>query len=227
MKDMLYALYLFTNINFYKPDDKKRRFALCYLPFTGFIAGLVPALWSALAGIAGLHAFVAAAVGTVLCALVGDRFILGSSRRIFGIVPAMVYYALIWVFLLMEPLWGAVLIMGVFTLSRVLALVFVWEKEYLKEGVFSELFSCSPLMITAIITTVWLMASVAILQMHSIFYFIMAALTAFIVLVVFERRAKKSQSLRDEDVSFYVAYCEFAVICEFVVFNAVRLIFGR
>lgn len=224
---MLYALFLFTNINMYKADGEKRKFALCYLPFTGFIAGLAPALWSALAGAIGLHTFIVSAVGAVLCALVGDRFILYCSKQIFGIVPALLYYALIWLFLFMEPLWGAVLIIGVFTLARVFSVFLFWDKDYIKEGIFSELISCSPRVVTAIITAVWLMASIAVLQMHSIYYFIMSALSMFIAAAVFDRRAHKRMSVEDRDISFYVAYCEFIVVLEFVIFGALKLILGR
>ncbi len=227
MKDMLYALYLFTNINLYKPDDKEKKYALCYLPFTGFIAGLVPALWSVLARAVGLHSFVAAAVGAVLCALVGDRFIYNCSRGRFGIFPALLYYAVIGVFLYIEPLWGVLLLMGVFVLARVFVIFLLWDKDYIKEGVFHELISCTQKVVTAIITAVWLMAAIALLQMYGIFYFIMAMVTMFIVVIVFERRAHKRLSLEDRDIDLYVAYCEFAVICEFVIFGTVGLIGGR
>ena len=112
--------------------------------------------------------------------------------------------------------------MGVFVLARVFVIFLLWDKDYIKEGVFCELNKSMLKVVTAIITAVWLMAGIALLQMYGVFYFIMAMVTMFIAVLVFERRAHKRHSLEDRDIDLYVAYCEFAVICEFIIFDIIK-----
>lgn len=228
MKDLFAALSLFTNINLYKEGEAdKRKFILCFFPFTGFIAGLFIVLWSALSNCFGIHRFIISAACAVILVCVGSRFIIEVSQEIGNIIPALIYYGLVWAFVFIEPIWGAAVLMGVFTLSRVMTIFLCMDNPYIKEGLFKSILENSQRFVSSVIIVVWLMASAAIIEMYNIYYFIMTFLTMLITLMVFSKRAKKKSSLEDKDIYFYTAYCEFIVIVEFIVFTAVKLVLGR
>lgn len=228
MKDLLLVLSIFTNIKTYgkisynKNDDSNMKYALCFFPVVGVILGIVLGIWACIAEKCGINSLIMGIVSVGVTALIVGNIHLGEVTKPLGWLktPILIIYAVVlWAFFALGGIRGAFVAGGIFTLTRVMTILFIFEKSILEAGIYKSLVDNGRKIITPIITIVWLMATVAYIEIQSIVYFIFIMITEIIILFIFNKRAKKENIISDYHINCFIVICEIVVFIEIIVLN--------
>lgn len=225
MGDLFQALSLFSNISLFKAkaENAKGRFTLCYFPLVGVISAIVIRLWYLIVNSFNINNIVACLVATVIfTAIMGNKTFetiikIFNHIKITAFVPIALYAIVVAGSFFTMGTKGAYIVPGVVILSRITALFMIIDNDRLVEGFYKELTEKSAKMPVAIITVVWLMATLTFFEMMSFIKFIMMFITTVMIYFGVYRASKKTHRLTDESVNFYIVFLEFVIYIEFII----------
>ena len=216
MKDLLNALRLFTDIKFLKNKNinTENKYTLCYFPLVGLFLGLILVLWYIIADKTGFD-IVAGIVAAVIVSIVTGNVHFGVMFDYLGkSLAAIVYIMFLVVVFLPYTLKEIVIVTGVFILARALSILLFIDNDYMDEGIYKNLALKSQRIAVSIITVVWIMAAVALIQMMSIFSFIAVFITNAVFYFIFSHRARVKKSLTDDDINLFIVTSEAVILVE-------------
>ncbi len=216
MKDLLNAFGLFTDIKFFKnkKTDTENKYTLCYFPLVGFLLGLILVLWYIVADKTGFGIVEGIVAAVIVSAVTGNVHFGVIFDYIDKSLAAIAYIMFLVVVFLPYTLKEIVIVTGVFILARALSILLFIDNDYIEDGIYKDLALKSQRFAVSIITVVWIMAAVALIQMMSILSFIAVFITYAVFYFVFSRRARVKKSLTDDDINLFIVASEAVILVE-------------
>lgn len=219
MKDLITALSLFTDIKLFKKikNDNTGKFVFCYFPFIGLIILAFMLLGYFIMDSIGFG-FMAGVVAAVAIAVITGNVHFGV---IFDYIDkslgAIIYIMFLVLIILPFTIKEIVISAGVFILARALAILLFADNDNLQDGLYKSLLQNAHRLVVSIITVVWIMAGVAIIQMISIIYFAVIFVTFALLYFIFSHKAKVDKYLTDGDINLFIVVSEAIVLAELFV----------
>lgn len=221
MKDLILAFSIFSNIGYFCKVRKNSpmKYTLCYFPLVGTVMGIILYLICTLSVSIGINRYITGVAALIITAVCMGRMYYKSVFEIWGkagFVPDVMFAAVLWAVFSSGNMRGIFIACGIFTLSRVLAVLFMYENSRLDDGTFKELTCKSRKGVTSVITVVWLMGTVAFIEMQSIVCFFIIFFTGVLFYILFNYRVKKKGHFGDDHINFFVMVFEIIVFAEII-----------
>ena len=221
MKDLILAFSIFSNIWYFCKGIKNSpmKYTLCYFPFVGTVIGIILYFICIFSVCIGINRYVTGVAALIITALYMGRVYYKPVFEILGkvgFVLDLMFAVVIWAVFSSENMIGISIACGIFTLSRVLAVLFIYENSSLGEGIFKELTCKSRKGVTSVITVVWLMGIVAFMEMQSIVCFFIIFFTGVLFYILLYYGVKKKGYFGDDHINFYVMVFETVVFIEII-----------
>lgn len=222
MGDLFLALNLFSNINIFKKkaSQAKGKYTLCYFPLVGLIVGIVLCLWYLLAQSLVIKGIVAAVIFTLIT---GNKHF-GAAIDKFGKWVIGVYAFVLFISFPFMDIKDIIIVAGVLMITRIMAVFLCIDNEYIREGIYKNLVDNSRRGVVSIITVVWLMAAVALIEMVSLLHFAFVLITVLIIYFIFSLGSKRRKSLADCDINMFIVICELIIFAEMAGINALSFL---
>lgn len=216
MKDLLIALGFFTDIKFLKNKNinTENRFTLCYFPLVGLLLGLILILWYIISYKIGLGIIAGIVAAVIVSAVTGNVHYCVMFDYLGKSLGAIIYIMFLVIMFLPYTLKEIVIVTGVFILARALSVLLFIDNDYMQEGIYKDLSLKSQRIAVSVITVVWIMAAVALIQMMSIFSFIAVFITYVLFYFGFSHRARVKKSLTDDDINLFIVASEAVILIE-------------
>lgn len=216
MSDLFLALNLFSNINIFKKKalNANGKYTLCYFPLVGVVVGAALVLWYILLKMLGFG--IVAGIGLpVIIVIVTGKSHLWVLIEHFGVGGGTALYLIFSMVMLIHlSLQEVLVVAGVFVISRVMSVFLFIDCDYIENGIYRKLAEKSRRIVVSVITVVWLMATVAYIEMISLKYFIVFLISFFAIYFIFAKRAKDKCSLTDYDINMFIIISEAAALLE-------------
>lgn len=216
MSDLFLALNLFSDINIFKKKalNAKGEYTLCYFPLVGVILGAALVIWYVLLSILGFGIVAGIGLPVIIVLITGKKHLWVLTER-FGIGGGTALYLVFSMAMLMHlSLHEVLVVAGVFVISRVISVFLFIDCDYTEKGMYRNLAEKSKRVVVSIITVVWLMATVAYIEMISLKYFIILFVSFLVIYFIFARRAKAKGVLTDYDINMFIIVSEAAALFE-------------
>lgn len=215
------AFSVFSNIGYFCKGRKNSpmKYTLCYFPLVGTAMGILLYLICTLSVYIGINRYITGMAALIITAVYMGRVyykpvfeILGKA----GFVFDLIFAAVIWAVFSSGNMRGISIACAVFSLSRVMAVLFMYENSRLDEGIFKELTCKSRKGVTSVITVVWLMGTVAFIEMQSIVCFFIIFFTGVLFYILFYYGVRKKGYFGDDHINFYAMVFETVVFAEII-----------
>ena len=222
MKDLISAFLLFSNaVCLYNGERKgSDKYTLCYFPLVGAVIGIILYFICILFKSAGINSVLTGGAALALYVLFMGKVYFGLLFKVWGRISFLfdiVIAVLLWAVFSLGSMRGISVVCGAFVVSRVLAILFMYENSRLDEGMFKELADKGSKGVTSVITVVWLMGSVAFIEMQSIVCFFIVFFTGVLLYILFHMEVKKKGKFGDRHINSFIAAFESAVFAEVII----------
>lgn len=219
MKNIATALGLFTELKFFRKrvsDDNidNCKYTLCFFPLAGLILGAILSIWCFLAEGTPLVIIEGMVSAVVVAIFFGNVHFNAIHNAIGKSLGTIVYILAVFVLFISLEFKEMLAATAVLILSRALAIVMFYDSEKLVSGLYTRLFKASQRIVVTIITVVWIMFAVALLQMASLLTFAVVFVTLVIFYLIYSAVLKKAPSLVDYDVDIFIVVLEGILLLE-------------
>lgn len=216
MSDLFLALNLFSDINIFKKKalNAKGKYTICYFPLVGVIVGTALVFWYMLLNILGLGIFAGIGLPVIIVLITGKKHLWALLEHFGSVGGTVLYLVFSMVMLIHISLSDVLVVAGVFVISRVMSVFLFIDCDYIEEGTYQKLTEKARKVVVSVITVVWLMATVAYIEMISLKYFIVLLISFFVIYFIFAKRAKAKSSLTDYDISMFIIISEAVALFE-------------
>lgn len=221
LKDLISAFSVFSNMGCLCKERKNSamKYTLCYFPLVGTVMGIILYLICILAESMSINSYITGIVALIITAVCMGRVYYKPIFEIWGKVSFVfdaMAAAVLWAVFSSGNMRGISIACAVFTLSRVMAVLLMYENSRLDDGIFKKLTDKSRKGVTAVITVVWLMGTVAFIEMQSIVCFFIIFFTGVLFYILFYFGVKKKGHFGDVHINFFVMLFETIVFAEII-----------
>ncbi len=224
MKNLLEAFCCFSNINIAvkKKSEDSMKYVLCYFPMVGLALGIILWIWFFAARRAGINPFITGAAAAVIAFAFLGSGVFNSLEAMLGkfkIAAIVLYGAALWYLFAAGSAIEVLTVGAAFVLTRTAAVMLIYDSNFADESIYKKAESESSRGVTAIITVVWLMGTVAFIEMVSLLYFFAIFLIMAAMLILFYMKIKRIGVITDDIINCFIVSCEIIIFAAVIVIN--------